>query len=475
MSYKSHQSKAYDLDVTLNKNSRSKLSLAGEDILPRKYSERTITPNKLITIWFAMAVEITLFMSAAQLYDSLTVLEIIFACFIGHTLLFSVMWVTQDIGIKYGISFPVALRPSFGYVGSLIAAYFRAIPAIFWFGFQTWVAASAINGITNAIWGLNNLVLWIMVLGVIQIAHTTLGIKAVSRLSNLATPLLLIVGFYILYIAFTDYGLSFSNVWGMKGTGEGSYSLMYAAMSFMGGWATLSISIMDITRDCVSDAEQVKSFKKVMLKYLPPQWIGIIPAVVFYTFIGVIGVATTGHSNPAEILVALSQGHSEIMMVLCLIFIAVATWCTNDTANLFPAGYAISSTFPSKINFAKGIIIAGLVGLVSKPWAAADSLVDVMVIIGNLLAPVAGIMISDYFFLRKRTINIDALYDADGQYKYWKNINPAAFIALIVGTIISWPFGDFAFFVGLISAAVLYYYMMKLWIIKKYPQPEIED
>jgi NCS1 family nucleobase:cation symporter-1 len=469
------KNKAQDLEVTLKEGSQSKLSLAGEDILPRKYSERTITPSRLITIWFAMAIEITLFISAALLYDSLTVTEILVACFLGHTLLFTVMWVTQDIGIKYGISFPVALRPSFGYVGSLIAAYFRAVPAIFWFGFQTWVAASAINSITNEIWGLDNLVLWIVVLGIIQIAHTTLGIKAISRLSNLATPLLIFVGIYILYIAFTDHGLSFANVWGIKGTGEGGYSLMYAAMSFMGGWATLSVSIMDITRDCVTDAEEVKDFNKVMLKYLPAQWIGIVPAVLFYTFIGVIGIATTGYSNPSDILVALLKGHSEFMMILCLIFIAVATWCTNDTANLFPAGYAIASTFPRKINFAKGIVIAGLVGLVSKPWAAADSLVDVMVIIGNLLAPVAGVMISDYFFLRKRTINIDALYDPDGQYKYWKNINPAAFIALIVGTVISWPFGDYAFFIGLISAAVLYYYMMKLWIIKKYPQPEIEE
>lgn len=462
-----------DLEVTLKQDSYSKLSLAGEDILPRKYSERYVTPNKLIAIWFAMAVEITLFMSAAQLYDSLTVFEIILSCFLGHTLLFLVMWVTQDIGIKYGIPFSVALRPAFGYVGSLIAAYFRAIPAIFWFGFQTWVAASAINGITNVLWGIDNVTIWIIILGAIQIAHTTLGIKAISRLSNIATPLLIIVGIYILYMAFKDHGLSFSNVWGMIGTGEGEYTMTYATMSFMGGWATLSISIMDITRDCKTNAEDVKDFKINMKRYLPAQWIGIIPAVVFYTFIGVIGVATTGHVNPADILIELSKEQGDLMLILSLLFITVATWCTNDTANLWPAAYTISSTFPKKINFAKGIIIAGVVGLVTRPWLAADSLVDVMVIIGNLLSPVAGIMIWDYYFLRKRKLNINDLYNADGQYKYWKNINPAAFISLIAATIISLPFGEYAFFVGLFSAAAIYHILMKSWILKKYPQSEI--
>lgn len=462
-----------DLDVNLNKDVHS-FNLAGKDIMPRKYSERTVTPVKLTAIWFAMAIEVTLFMSAAQLYETMTVAQILLACFVGHCLLFAVMWVTQDIGVKYGVPFSVALRPSFGYVGSLVAAYFRTIPAIFWFGFQTWVAASAMNAIMKTIWGPDHLMLWIILVGAVQIIHTTFGIKAVTRLSVIATPMLLFVGLYILYIAIADHNIQLSTIWNMSGSDEPTGSFLYATMSFMGGWATLSISIMDITRDCKVTAEEAESFGTVTKRYLPPQWIGIVPAVVFYTFIGVLGVITTGYSNPADILVALSDGHGNVMMIICLLFILIATWCTNDTANLFPAAYTISSTFPKHINFAKGIVIAGIIGLLARPWAAADSLVDVMVVIGNLLAPVSGILIADYFFLRKRKLSIEDLYDINGEYHYWHNINPAAVIAIVAGVALSWNCGDFQFFVALFCAGILYYLLMKFWIIKKYPQKDIE-
>lgn len=420
--------------------------LTGKDILPCPYDKRTVTPNKLIAIWFAMAIEVTIFMSAAQLYQMIPVWEVLLACIVGHLLLFIVLLFTQDMGIKYGIPFAVSLRPSFGYVGAIVAPYFRAIPAMFWFGFQTWVAASAMNEIIHVTFHYDNLTLWIILVGFVQIAHTTLGIEAVTRLSQLAVPMLIAVGIYISYVAFTDFDLSLSEIWTMSGSKEKTCSFMFAALSFTGGWATMSISIMDITKDCVISPEECSTLGKVTKKYLPSQLIGIIPAVVFYTFIGILGAITTGYSDPAKILVAINAGRSDLALVVCLVFILIATWCTNDTANLFPAAYTITNTAPKKITFAMGVVIAGLVGLAMRPWLAADSITGVMVIIGNLLAPVAGIMISDYYFLRKRKINVEDLYDLNGQYKYYKNVNPAAVIALVATTVICWNFGDAQFF-----------------------------
>ncbi len=461
-----------DLHVNLKEEKDKRIiSLVGNDIMPKKYSERTVTPFGLIVIWFAMAVSITLFITAAELYDSLTVFEILVACFIGHTLLFTVMWVTQDIGIKYGIPFCVSLRPAFGYIGALIAAYFRAIPAIFWFGFQTFIAASAMNEIVKLAWNYENIVLWIILFGLLQIAHTALGIEAITRLSIVATPMLIIVGFYIIYIAFVNYNIDFNNIWSMKGEG-GSFSMQYAIMSYLGGWATLSVSIMDITRDCVITADEAENFGLVTKKYLPAQWIGIIPAVLFYTFIGVLGVITTGYSDPAKVLVEMNRGGSAFTSIILLVFIIVATWCTNDTANLFPPAYTLAGTFPKYINFAKGVIIAGIIGLVIRPWRAT-SIINVMVFIANLLAPVAGVLTVDYFFLRKRKIDLDDLYNIEGQYKYWNNINPAAFISVIVGSFITYNTGDISFFAGLVASGVLYYLLMKFWILKVYPQSDI--
>ncbi len=447
--------------------------LTGKDILPCPYNKRTVTPNKLIAIWFAMAIEVTIFMSAAQLYQMIPAWEVLLACLVGHLLLFIILFFTQDIGIKYGIPFAVSLRPSFGYAGAIIIPYFRAVPAMFWFGFQTWVAASAMNEIIHVGFGYDNLTLWIIIVGLIQILHTTLGIKAVTRLSQVAVPMLIAVGIYIAYVAFTDFGLSFAKIWTMSGSTEKECSFMFAALSFTGGWTTMSISIMDITRDCTISPEEVSTLGKVTRKYLPSQLIGIIPAVLFYTFIGIVGVVTTGYSDPAKILVAINAGRSDLALIICLLFILVSTWCTNDTANLFPAAYTITNTAPKKISFAMGVVIAGLIGLAMRPWSAAESMTNVLVIIGNLLAPVAGIMISDYYFLRKRKINVEDLYDLNGQYKYFKNINPAAIISLVATTVICWNLGDAQFFANLFLSGILYIILMKTWIIKKYPQAEI--
>lgn len=329
------------------------------------------------------------------------------------------------------------------------------------------------NEIIHVSFGYDNLTLWIIIVGLIQILHTTLGIKAVTRLSQVAVPMLIAVGLYIAYVAFTDFDLSFSKVWTMSGSTEKECSFMFAALSFTGGWTTMSISIMDITRDCTISPEEVSTLGKVTRKYLPSQLIGIIPAVLFYTFIGILGVVTTGYSDPAKILVAINAGRSDVALIICLVFILVSTWCTNDTANLFPAAYTITNTAPKKISFAMGVVIAGLIGLAMRPWSAAESMTNVLVIIGNLLAPVAGIMISDYYFLRKRKINVEDLYDLNGQYKYFKNINPAAIISLVATTVICWNLGDAQFFANLFLSGILYIILMKTWIVKKYPQAEI--
>lgn len=443
--------------------------------MPTPYEKRTVSPSAIIAIWFAMAIELTIFIQSAEEFATMTTLEIVLACILGHTLLFLVILPTQDIGIRYGIPYSVALRPAFGYVGTLIPTYLRAIPAMFWFGYQTWVGATAINQVCILLWGFDCEWLWIVVFGAAQILHTMLGIKAMARLSWVALPMLLAVGVYMLALMFGgDYGVTLSNIWNMSGNGEGNYTVMGAIMAYIGGWATMALSIMDITRDCKITDKETAKFSTVAKKYFPAQWIGLVPAATFFAFIGVVGAATTGEVNPVDMLVKLTGEKNPIILMIALIFIVIATWCTNDTGNLYPAACAVASTFPKKISFPIAVGISGVLGLVIRPWAAADSLFNILTFFGSILAPAAGIVICDYLFLRKRNLSVDDLYHYEGQYKYWHNINPAALIAFVGGILISWPFMDYIFFVGLIASAVLYYLLMKFWICKVYPQKDME-
>jgi len=458
----------------MEKKNHYQLHKAGEDFKPREFSKRTVTPLKMVNIWFAMAVSLVLFIESADLFDSLTVGEIFWILIISHTILCFLMWLTQDMGIKYGIPFSVSLRPSYGYLGALLPTFFRGIPGIFWFGYQTWVGAEAINALSIVLWGYDNITLFIIIMGVIQIAHTCFGIEAVSRLSDIASPLLLIGMIYLLWKMMTGAGVGLSDVWAMTGSGEGTYNWIAAILMYIGGWVTMALSISDITRECIVTEEETKDFWKSTKKYMLAQWVGLVPVSAFFGTVGAIGVALTGEWNPISIMVAVIGPESELALIICLIFVLLAVWATNDTGNLYPGAYAFVALAPKKINFAMGVTIAGVLGLVMRPWAVGGNILTVITAIGCLLAPVSGVIVVDYFILRRRQLNVEELYKKDGQYSYWNNINPAGVIATILGLVISIPLWDYVFFVGLAAGGAIYYALMKLWILKKYPQPEIK-
>lgn len=442
-------------------------------MLPRDYASRTVSAKGMAAIWFAMAICVSLFTQSAELFTSLSVGEIVIALFVAHTFLCVIMWFTQDFGIRYGIPFAMALTPSFGYIGKYVPIIFRAFPGMFWFGFQTYLGADAINAMTEMVWGYDNMMLWLILLAVVQVAHTCLGIKAVSRLSNFSSPLLLFVGIYLLYILFTNYDVSFGEVLQMRGEG-GTTTLIGAILMYIGGWATLAGSISDITRECKTTEEDAKDWWKSTKTFMAAQWIGLVPATVLFGMIGAIGMALTGEWNPIRVMVYVIGAENNVMMFICLAFVILATWATNDTGNLYPAAYAVTSLFPKKAKFWHGVVVAGILGVAIRPWAAAGNIINITTLIGCFLAPVIGIMIVDYYVLRKRRLKVEDLYKMEGQYQYWHNINPAAVIATIVGIVVSLPLWNYVFFVGIVSGGVLYYFLMKYWICKKYPQEDMQ-
>ena len=442
-------------------------------MMPRNYASRTVSAKGLVAIWFAMAICVSLFVQSAELYTSLTVGQIVIALAVAHTVLCVIMWFTQDFGIRYGIPFAMALTPSFGYIGKFVPIFCRAFPGMFWFGFQTWMGADAINALSTAAFGYDNLTLWIILLGAVQVLHTCLGIKAVTNLSNISSPLLLFVGIYLLYMLLHGTDLSFGEIMAMHGEG-GSTNLVGAIVMYIGGWSTLAASISDITRDCIVEEHEVGNWWASTKKFMAAQWIGLVPATVLFGMIGAFGAALTDEWSPVRIMVAVIGPEHGVMMVICLLFVILATWATNDTGNLFPAAYAFASLAPKRIKFWQGCLLAGVIGLAMRPWTLGGIIITVTSLIGAILAPIIGILIIDYYVLRHRNIDLDDLYADKGQYTYWHNVNPAAIIAWIVGVVVSIPAWNYVFFIGLVIGGLVYYLLMRTWICKKYPQKDME-
>ncbi|MCM3760145.1 cytosine permease [Alkalihalobacillus oceani] len=448
------------------------LSLVGRDVLPTKQTDRNITTFGFFLLWIGIAVQLVTFITAAQLFPSLSPVQIVVAALLGNLVVVALLVLLGDFGIKYGISYAVYIRACFGYLGTHIPATVRAIPAIFWFGFQTWMGAFALNQIMVTLTGYSNIMLLIILFGAVQIINTAMGIEAIKKFEMLAAPSILLIGLYLQYLIMDRFDMTLSSLFVMQG--DGGLSLGYGIVVFMGLYITMALNASDFTRFLkVSPENQLGSWWDTNKGSAIAHSAGLLSSMILFTVIGMTSGVATGNWNPIEVMTLVLGEGNPFILIVCLVFVILAQWSTNISANLLPPGYIIVNYFPKKITFAQGAIIAGIIGLLMQPWLFADFLPAILIVISALLSPIAGIMFCDYYLLRKRQVNLKELYRSGGQYRYWNNVNPAALIAYVPAGLSVFLFPDYGFITAFLISNLLYYPLMKYWIAKKYDQPEI--
>ena len=244
-----------------------------------------------------------------------------------------------------------------------------------------------------------------------------------------------------------------------------NYILWFTAM--VGFWATMSISISDITRFAKSQDDQIKG-----------QFIGLPGTMIFYSFVGIfvtcaavgifkdILVAEDAPWNPVSLV---SKFKSPAVVIFAQIAMIIATLSTNIAANVIAPAYAFSNMFPKAISFKMGGVIAGIIGILICPWWLMDEISNLLLFVSGLLGPILGILLCDYFIIRHKTLNINALFQPDSEYNYSSGFNTAALIAMVVGVLAAligkWiPALDFLFslswFTGFVVAFGIYYFLM---------------
>jgi NCS1 family nucleobase:cation symporter-1 len=194
--------------------------------------------------------------------------------------------------------------------------------------------------------------------------------------------------------------------------------------------------------------------------------------MVIFSSVGIIGAMTTGYGNPVQsIYIALP---SSFFIVVGLVIVILAQLSTNIAANLFASGYILNNIGSPNISFSTGIIIAGILGMLTFPWLLIKFFLMYLPTLGAFLAPVSGIMISDYYFIRKRRLSILDLY-TQGEFYYFKGFNPAAYITYMICLVIGLLFLKYSWLLSLPISIISYYLLMKYWILHKYPQKEAEE
>ncbi|MCF6213470.1 MAG: NCS1 family nucleobase:cation symporter-1 [Flavobacteriaceae bacterium] len=245
------------------------------------------------------------------------------------------------------------------------------------------------------------------------------------------------------------------------------YLIWLTAM--LGFWATMSLSIADITRYAASQKAQVKG-----------QFIGLPGTMMLYSFVGIF-VTFAAIINFDDILIAndapwdpialIAKFDNVWVVVIAQIFMIIATLSTNIAANVIAPANAFSNLFPKKISFRMGGVITGIIGILIFPWLLLNEIQGLLIDVSAVLGPVLAILVCDYYLIRKKEILLADLYKTNGLYSFGgSGFNKAAIISLIIGAFIAiggkWiPMMRFLYaiswFSGFIISFALYYFLMR--------------
>lgn len=221
------------------------LQLNNPELIPSTDDKRDVSDKTFFIMCIGFYVQLVSFISGAQMFPTLSPLTILICVTIGNLVVWLFLVLTGDIGLRYGIPYSVYMRAPFGYRGAYFPGVVRAIPAVYWFGFQTWMGSEAINAILKYLFGFDHPMLVLAIFGAAQILNTALGINAIAKFDWVAAPVLTLTTAYILYYLVTEYNIGW-DIFNQPGTG--SMSLLLAVTTFAGTQITMAVNISDFTR-----------------------------------------------------------------------------------------------------------------------------------------------------------------------------------------------------------------------------------
>lgn len=418
--------------------------LSNDDLRPTRDDERTWSKWHLAALWIGMSVCIPTYMLAAGMIElGMTWWQAILTVMLGNLIVLVPMILNGHGGTKYGVPFPVLVRASFGIDGAHIPAIARSLVACGWFGIQSWIGGAAIYQLLGAL-DLVDLAADTSVLPVLGITLLELvcflafwglnvlivvrGINSIKWLESWAAPFLLLIGLALLGWAFAkvdDIGALFAAPERDPDAPPFLAIFIPQLTAMVGFWATLSLNIPDFTRYCRSQRDQALG-----------QLIGLPTTMTFFCFIGIIVTAATAVVfgtaiwDPVELVAKLG---SPAVVAIALLALILATLSTNIAANVVSPANGFANVSPTRISFRTGALITCGLGVVIMPWRLVEDLGGYIFtwLIGYsaLLGPIAGIMLSDYFIVRRTKLDAEGLYDRNGPYA---GVNWRAIIVLVV-------------------------------------------
>ncbi len=327
--------------------------------------------------------------------------------------------VMATAGVDYGVPGQVATRAVYGLRGSkLIPSFLRSLASCYWFAFQTMIGATAIVAVLNKLTGAqHSLILVSVIFGVVQALVAVVGYESLKHLSRIALPLKIALFAYLFVFLANHADPNFAPraVWAFPGKAGWNWVIFVAWLNASAaGWLTMITDAADFCRYSRTRSDM---------------WVGTLSAAAIGTLVsgslGAYGAAATlgKTANPFVLVAGIST--SWLTLVFILVFIALDNWTIN-VLNLYTGGLSISNIFERLGRFWT-TLIASVVGIaLSAVPDVLNSYLQYATLLGNFFAPIAGVLVCDYLFLKRTRLDVPALFSLDGRYRYWAGFNLVA-------------------------------------------------
>jgi NCS1 family nucleobase:cation symporter-1 len=463
-------------------------ALYNHDLAPVPVSQRNWTTYNYAALWIGMAHCVpTYMMSSALIAQGMNWWQALITILLGNMIVLVPILLNSHAGTKYGIPFPVFARASYGTYGSNLPALMRAIVACGWFGIQAWLGGEALNTLFASIvprWTTlggsiagHPATEWIsfLLFWVLNILIIYRGMDLVRRFENWAAPFVLVMtGFLLGWAVWRAHGLGYLLTSEGKFHSWSQFSVVFvpSVTAMVGFWATLSLNMPDFTRFGRSQREQAIG-QTVAL----PTTMTIFAAMgVIITSAAVVIYPGTSINELWDPMKLASHFGSPLVIAISMFTVVIATLSVNIAANVVSPANDFANAFPRLISFRTGGLITGILAIALQPWrllANASRYIDGWLLgYSGGLGSIGGVMIVDYWIVRKKQLALGDLYRTDGIYRYTAGWNWRAVFATLLGCVAAWiglvvpslrPLYDYAWFVGFGVAAITHLLLMKVF------------
>lgn len=427
-----------------------------ESLQPKSDKDRTVNPLSYAFMWIGDGVNLGNMTLGASLIvagaATLNIFQTFIAAIIAIGIISAIFALNDRLGYRTGIPYVVQLRMSFGMKGSIISGLLRGVPAIIWYGFQSWIGGTALNEIMKVVTGssFDNIFICFIAIVALQIVLSMKGFHAIAWVETVASVVIMAALIYVFGVLLTSHSEVIVEKWVHA---KGSWGLPFFGfiMVFMGNYAAIFLSAADFSRELkpgISD-------KKRGFLYGAP----ILIAYGFVLTIGAMLATATGNSNPVKAFAIVVD--NDLITVAVSAFIVIGAVAVNMVANIIPPAYVI--TLLTKMKYKPAVALTGLLALGSFPWvlvkdSSSAGLGMFILIYSAFLGPIVSILLVEYYILRKQKVDVPELYNENGQFA---GFNPCALIAMLIGAGAAFTLVQLAWIIGVVVAGISYILLMK--------------